>query len=248
MRVPPPVRVIVPAILALAMSLPFAASPALAAEDNQAVAINTEDGSSLFRFAFDVHRTVNDVVDETNVAISYASCESCQTVALAIQIVLVASDATTVTPQNVAIAINEECTTCETMASAYQFVIGVGGPLKIDSQGRRTIARVRNAFLELGRQIEAGELTAAEIEQKIVALVADIENVIENHVVPADTPDVESSDGEDGQTDPGGTPEPEDSASAEPEASASPTEEPEESPSPEPSESAPAEPSPTASP
>ncbi|HEX2052514.1 MAG TPA: hypothetical protein VHJ78_02150 [Actinomycetota bacterium] len=230
-------------LVALALGLPVAAAPALAADDNEAIAINTEDGSSLFRFAFDIHRTVNDVIDETNIAISYASCESCQTVSVAIQIVLVASEANAITPQNIAISLNEECTLCETMTEAQQYVVGIGGPLKIDSQGRRTIAQVRRAFLELGRRIEAGELTAAEIEQEVLPLIAQIRDVVANHVVSADTPDIESRD------DGGATPAPSQSASPEPtaSASASPSDEPEESPSPSPSASAEASPSPTAS-
>lgn len=224
-------------LVALLLILPAAASPALAAGDNDAVAINTEDGSSLFRFAFEIHRTVNQTIDETNIAISYASCESCQTVAIAIQIVLVASDPNVITPQNVSIAVNEECTSCETMAFAYQFVTGTGEPLKIDSEGRRKINEVRKAFLDLAKAAEAGELSAAEIEARVTELVDELRVVVRDHVVPAGTPDVQSngkdgtgSQGEDGTSeselsdaDPDPTPPASPSASSTPQASASAT-------------------------
>ena len=111
------------AALALFASTAAAPAPALA-QDNAAIAINTEDGASVFELAFDVQRVMNGVVDQQNVAVAYASCADCQTVAIAIQIVLVMSDPTVITPENYAIALNEGCDTCATLASAYQFVFG----------------------------------------------------------------------------------------------------------------------------
>ena len=96
-------------------------SPALAHAEggaNAAVAINTKDGSSLFKFAFAVRHVLNGVVDEQNGAAAYASCTSCQTTAIAIEIVLVEGPATTVAPVNVALAVNQGCTLCDTFASA----------------------------------------------------------------------------------------------------------------------------------
>lgn len=235
-------------VLALALS---PAAPALAAEDNAAIAINNEDGSSLFRFAFDVHRTMNSVIDETNIALSYASCEGCQTVAVAIQIVLVSSDPDSVVPENVAISINEECVSCETMASAYQFVVGTGGKTKLDKEGRKQVKDIRKAFYDLAMEAEAGTLTNAEIEARIIPLVDQIKRVLASHVVPLDAPE-EESDGEEGQdgegTDgqDGTTEETEESPSPEPSTSATPSAEPEESPAPEETPVVEAAPSPTA--
>lgn len=58
--------------------------------DNLAQAVNEEDGSSVFDFAFSIRRVAGEVVDEQNLAVAYASCVECQTVAIALQIVLVA--------------------------------------------------------------------------------------------------------------------------------------------------------------
>jgi putative peptide zinc metalloprotease protein len=255
-------------LLAVLLSFSIAASPAFAAEgDNSAVAINTKDGSSVFRFAFDIHHTMNEVIDETNIAVAYASCEGCQTVAIAIQIVLVSSQPDSIVPENVAISINEECISCETMASAYQFVIGRGGPIKLDKEGRRQIKEVRKAFYDLAKEVEKGELTIAQIEARVTPLIDQIKAVLRDHVVPADTPedddagqegeqgqegeegDGSSGDGDDrGESPPAGGTEPGNEESAEPDTSPapSPSEEPEESPSPE--ESAAASESPTPAP
>lgn len=237
----------------LALALAFSpAVPALAAEDNAAIAINNEDGSSLFRFAFDVHRTMNSVIDETNIALSYASCEGCQTVAVAIQIVLVSSDPNSIVPENVAISINEQCISCETMASAYQFVIGTGDNIKLDKDGRKLIKDIRKAFYDLAVEAEAGTLTLAEIEARIIPLVEQIKTVLDEHVIPVTTPegkgegldgrDAEGTDGQDGTS---GI---EESPSPEPSTGPTPSAEPKESAAPEETPAAEAAPSPAAEP
>jgi hypothetical protein len=235
--------------LALALVLSPAA-PALAAEDNAAIAINNEDGSSLFRFAFDIHRTMNSVIDETNIALSYASCEGCQTVAVAIQIVLVSSNPDSVVPENVAISINEECISCETMASAYQFVVGTGDKIKLDKDGRKLIKDIRKAFYDLAREAEAGGLTNAQIEARLIPLVDQIKTVLDEHIIPVTTPEGEGSglDGRDGEGSDGQdeTSETGESPSPEPSTSPTPSAEPEESPAPEETPAVEAAPSPTA--
>ena len=66
--------------------------------DNAAVAVNTEDGASVFRLAFSIRQVAGGVVDETNSAYALASCVDCQTVALAFQVVLVWGGAQVVVP------------------------------------------------------------------------------------------------------------------------------------------------------
>src|SRR2546421_7615949 len=107
----------------------FGAPPALAdgGGDNTAIAINTKDGSSIFKLAFSIKRVAGDVVDSTNAAVAFASCNDCSTVAVAIEVVLVTGDPSTVTPTNLALAMNVDCQSCITVADAYQFVIGTGG-------------------------------------------------------------------------------------------------------------------------
>ena len=74
---------------------------AVASDDTAAVAVNTKDGSSVFRLAFSIKKVAGDVVDNANAAVAYSSCESCRTIALSIQIVLVTGDPETVTPENI---------------------------------------------------------------------------------------------------------------------------------------------------
>jgi putative peptide zinc metalloprotease protein len=175
-------------ILALLAALVLGASagalPALADEgngssgDNAAVAVNTKDGSSLFDFAFDIVRVTDSVIDNENVAVAYASCEECRTVAIAVQIVLVSGSPDTVTPTNLAVALNENCTSCQTMAAAYQFVFGTGEDLRFTREGWQEIMRIRKEFKELG-DLELGD---EEIKTRADALAGDLREVLATEV------------------------------------------------------------------
>ncbi len=94
-------------------------------DQNYSVVENTRDGSSVFDIAFSVKELADEYQSPENVAIAYANCESCRSVAIAIQIVLVTG---VQQPGNVAIAVNDRCTSCETLAVAYQFVFGGSRP------------------------------------------------------------------------------------------------------------------------
>jgi len=168
--------------LAAALLVSFALPAVARAQDNAAVAINTKDGSSVFRLAFAVRRTMHDVIDSSNAAVAFSSCESCRTVAVAIQVVLVMSDPTVVTPQNVAIAINQECVACATLASAYQYVTTVDGPLRFDAEGNKEIAEIRRALLDLAKQ---PDLALEALQAEVDALVERLYAVLDTHLVPA---------------------------------------------------------------
>ena len=165
-------------LLALALLL-GGASPALA-QDNAAVAENTTDGSSVFELAFDIRETMQPVVEETNTAIAYANCENCRTVAIAIQIVLVMGDVTSATPQNVAVAVNEECTACETFAAAYQFVLSTGGPVRFTKQARRELREIKRLLRSLGRS----DIPLSELDARLKEIKERIKRVLETGLEP----------------------------------------------------------------
>jgi putative peptide zinc metalloprotease protein len=148
--------------------------------DNAAIAINTKSGSSLFKFAFSIRQVAGDVVDHTNAAIAYSSCESCKTTAIAIQIVLVSGSPSVVTPQNVAVALNENCTLCETFAGAYQIVLGTGGPVEFTGEGRRRIAEIKRDI----RRLRKEDLSPPELKARLDTLVADLKDVLATELRP----------------------------------------------------------------
>jgi putative peptide zinc metalloprotease protein len=235
-------------VLSIAVALlSFGAAPVRAQDsggDSAAVAINTKDGSSIFRLAFHVHRTMSDVVDESDVAVAHASCEDCRTVAVAIQVVLVMSDPSVVTPENIALAVNQECVSCETLASAYQYVLGTDGAVRFDAEGNRELAEIRHALVELRKSSAA--MTVQQIQAEVDLLVDELHAVLDEHLVAvgsaedADTgaeaggPEATPEPATDAPSDPGAgdvTPSPEPLYSTEP------SSEPEPSYSPEPESS-----------
>jgi len=154
------------------------------AQDNAAVAVNTKDGTSVFKLAFSIRHVMGDVVDETNAAVAYASCESCQTVAVAIQVVLVMGDPSVVTPTNIALAINEGCTACETLASAVQYVLGTGGPVHFSAAGNQALAELRQEL----RDLLASGLAVEELAPALEELTSRLGDILSNELVPAGAP------------------------------------------------------------
>ena len=172
----------------------IASAAAEASPDNAAVAINDEDGTSIFEFAFDVVQTTSDVVDQTNLALAFSNCEDCRTVAVAIQLVFVVGSPSTVTPENVALAINYDCTLCETVALAYQFVIGVGDEsVGFTEDGEDRLDDLQEQMQELWEK----DLTAEEFIAEFGLLADELSNILAEELVAGD----EDGDDEDDEDD-----------------------------------------------
>jgi putative peptide zinc metalloprotease protein len=195
-------------ILVLALVAAFGGAPALAHADggqNDAVAINTKDDASLFKFAFAVRHVLNGVVDQENGAAAYSQCESCQTTAIAIEIVLVEAPASTVTPTNVAVAINQSCTLCDTFATAYQFVVGTNGPVHFTPQGIQALHDIRKEIQSWGKQ----GLSNEEIRARLPDVIGRLQDVLATQLVAdgkAAPHQGDETDTDESQTTPDSTP------------------------------------------
>lgn len=163
-----------------AFGLATGAPTAASAGDNAAIAVNTKDGTTVFKVAFAIRHVMGDVVDQTNAAVAYASCTDCAAVAIAFEIVLVEGDPSTVTPTNVAIAFNENCDTCVAVAEAYQFVLGTGGLVHFDPAGNQILADIRKELHSLKKQ----DLTLDQLQAELDSISARIADVLANHLVP----------------------------------------------------------------
>lgn len=162
-----------------------ASAASAAAQDTTAVAINTHDGASVFRLAFHVVRVVNGVVDQGNAAAAVSSCTDCQTVALAFQVVLVMGDASTVTPTNLAIAYNQDCSYCVTYAAATQIVLGTDGIVRLSPEGQRRLNELRQRL----RTLQGEELTLNELEAAVAAARTELKAIFATELLPAGPPD-----------------------------------------------------------
>lgn len=120
-----------------------------ASTDNVAAAVNTQDGRTVVALAIKIVQTDASTVDAANAAVAVASCTDCQTVAIALEGVLVVGSPDNFSPTNLALAINTECTNCQTLAAAYQKVVQNDTRVRISGTGRREIAAIRTDLLSL---------------------------------------------------------------------------------------------------
>ena len=175
-------RVLILLLAALVSTGLSAARPTLATADNAAIAVNTKDGTTVFKVAFAIRHVMSDVVTETNAAVAYNSCTDCASVAIAFEIVLVESDASVISPTNIAIAFNENCSTCVAVAEAYQFVLGNGGgAVHFDAEGNRILAELRRRLHSLRKE----DLTIEQLQAILDDMSAQIADVLSNHLASA---------------------------------------------------------------
>jgi putative peptide zinc metalloprotease protein len=136
---------------------PFSRPAAPKEGDNQALAINTLDGSTVYDVAFALVWADGDRVLNTNEAYAFASCTGCRTVSVGFQVVLVLGQANVVVPQNLAGTINYNCVECVTYALATQLVVTLSGPL--NQQGEADLAALWEEISAFGESIEGVPLS-----------------------------------------------------------------------------------------
>lgn len=187
-------RRIVTAMAVVALTLAVGAPPGWAQDASQpsnvAVAVNTQDGRSVFKIAFSVRTMRGDTVSPTNAAVASSSCTDCQTVAVAIQIVLATGDTDVVSPTNLAIALNDTCSSGETMASAFQYVFATGDATRFSSDAHRRLAGTRLRLQQLRQASET--MTLEQIAAELQAISDEIADVLATELEPA--PDAPPAD------------------------------------------------------
>jgi len=111
---------------------------------------NNQDGRFRFDGRADFVRVQGGNVTSRNEAQANASCTDCQTIAVALQLVVYKQGAQVVAPENAAIAINDHCTRCVTIARAVQYVIPVADPNDVPKD-------VKDLTKEINREMHALE-------------------------------------------------------------------------------------------
>jgi putative peptide zinc metalloprotease protein len=149
--------------------------------ENTAVNVNTHDDQSRYRVAFKIQRVNKDVVDNANAAVAVGSCDRCQTVSVAMQTLLLFRDLRTFAPENVALAMNIECSQCNTLATAYQDVVQTGGPAHFTAAGNQRIAGIRHEL----QSLRNADLSIYEVQQRVDGLHAELRDILATEVVPA---------------------------------------------------------------
>lgn len=148
--------------------------------DNSAAVAVGKDGKSVWAIRLKIVKVDDPVVDAANAAVAVASCTDCQTVAISLEGVLVTGDVEVFQPVNVALALNTECTSCQTLAAAYQTVVGSSGRVRITGDGRRRIADLRQQLHDLRKQ----DLTLDQILAAVDRIADEFTAVLRTEVVP----------------------------------------------------------------
>ena len=173
------------ALLAALLLFAFGAAGATPAhaQDNTAIAINTKDGTDIFKLAFKIARVNQDVVDQSNAAVAFNSCQDCQSIAVAFQIVLIFSDPAVVDSQNLALALNENCDACVAFASAYQWLLTTDGPVRLTAEGNQRIAELRKRL----RDLLQSDLTIDQLQAELDEIRDEVADILATQLVPAGT-------------------------------------------------------------
>jgi putative peptide zinc metalloprotease protein len=153
---------------------PFDKPPAPEEDGNQALAVNTADGSVTYDVAFALVWAEDAPVDTRNEAYAFASCADCAAVAVGFQVVLIVGQADVVVPENLSAAANYDCVRCLTYALASQLVLTLDGPLSADGMAR--LAELWEEIAEFGRTLQGVPLS--EIQGRLEAYKQQIMDVI----------------------------------------------------------------------
>jgi hypothetical protein len=136
--------------------------------------INRKDDRLRVRGSIQINHIPGDDVSPLNEAIAYGQCDGCQTIAVALQIDLVSRNATSVTPQNYAYAINYQCTGCTTVARALQYVIPVDDPNHVPDEVRELQRRMDD---ELRRAAHDPHETLDEAEMRVNTVISQFQDL-----------------------------------------------------------------------
>ncbi|MDF2051402.1 hypothetical protein [Arthrobacter sp. Cr_A7] len=150
--------------------------PAAPEEDgNQALAVNTTDGSVTYSVAFAlVWAEDGEPVDARNEAYAFASCSGCAAVAVGFQVVLIVGEADVIVPENLSAAANYNCLDCLTYALASQLVLTLDGPLGTGSFEQLNALWAEIA--EYGRNIQ--NVPLSEIQARLAGYKEQITAII----------------------------------------------------------------------
>jgi putative peptide zinc metalloprotease protein len=142
---------------------------------NQAMAVNTTDGSTVYDVAFALVWADGDTVANTNEAYALASCSGCQTVAVAFQVVLIVGNAHVVVPENVAAAVNYSCVQCVTQALATQLVVTLSGPLS--AQSTADLAALWTEISAFGASVR--DVPLSELQERLTAFERQVLAIVQ---------------------------------------------------------------------
>ena len=146
--------------------------------DNQALAVNTTNGTVDYDVAFALVWVPGGTAAlNRNEAYAFASCVHCASVAVAFQVVLVVGPNHVAAPQDLAGALNYNCVDCLTYALAQQLFVTLDRPLSADA--RSQLDALWQQIAAFGDQISSGKVSLDTIQSRLDAYVSQVKAIIE---------------------------------------------------------------------
>lgn len=139
-----------------------------------AYAVAQADGQVSTVADVDRRRTRSDIVRADNVAVAYAHCTDCRSLAVAFQIVFASRRATDIVADNTAVAVNDHCDRCVSQAFAAQFIVASDGKLSLTADGVRQLNEVRQRL----RRLAADPPSPAVVDAVVTGLIAQVADVL----------------------------------------------------------------------
>jgi hypothetical protein len=128
---------------------------------NRVNLVNRTDGRMRIKGRIQLTHTESDTATPYNEAYATGSCTNCQTFAVALQIALISRTATTIAPVNQAVALNDHCSHCLTVALAYQYVVQVDDPEEVPDDVAELVRSMQREMQDIAHD-RSQTLTEAE--------------------------------------------------------------------------------------
>jgi hypothetical protein len=134
---------------------------------NQVMAENGGDERFMGRASIKFRKLKGDDIGPVNIAFAQGACTDCQTIAVAVQVIVYKRGAKNVHPLNVALAANTGCTRCVTVARAIQYVIPVDDFDNVPDNVKRLVHRLDQELHYFEKVTSINELTSDEAAARL---------------------------------------------------------------------------------
>jgi hypothetical protein len=136
---------------------------------NEVILHNCTNNQLRVRASIQLNTIPGRIVKPLNEAYAEGSCVSCQTLSVALQVNLYSAErANDVEPENIALALNTNCTGCFTVARAIQYVQPVEDPQDVPDGVAQTVDRLDDEL----RSIQSDpDITLADAEARLNAVL-----------------------------------------------------------------------------
>jgi len=154
---------------------PAAGTTANAGPKNIVQVQNSTDGQLIVRSRMQLGRVPAPQVGPVNIAEAVNTCsQGCDTLAVALQINMVNSDAAVFTPQNAAVAVNAACTGCHAVALAIQYNIGSEDPIRVQPEVDRFVASMKQELAH----IDSSATSLSDAENEVEGVLAQYQDLV----------------------------------------------------------------------